>query len=64
MRLEDKIAIVVGSDQSPGEGMGNRRGTACASPRKAPRFWPSTRTSPLPRKRSRWRDYDAFFAKC
>jgi NAD(P)-dependent dehydrogenase (short-subunit alcohol dehydrogenase family) len=28
MRLEDKIATVVGSDQSPGEGMGNRRGTA------------------------------------
>ena len=28
MRLKDKIAIVVGAGQSPGEGMGNGRATA------------------------------------
>jgi NAD(P)-dependent dehydrogenase (short-subunit alcohol dehydrogenase family) len=28
MRLKDKVAIVVGAGQSPGEGMGNGRGTA------------------------------------
>ena len=28
MRLADKIAIVVGAGQSPGEGMGNGRATA------------------------------------
>src|SRR3954464_2839865 len=28
MRLEDKVAIVVGAGQSPGEGMGNGRATA------------------------------------
>ena len=27
MRLQDKIAIVVGAGQSPGEGMGNGRAT-------------------------------------
>ena len=27
MRLEDKIAIVVGAGQSPGEGLGNGRAT-------------------------------------
>ena len=27
MRLKDKIAIVVGAGQSPGEGMGNGRAT-------------------------------------
>ncbi len=27
MRLRDKIAIVVGAGQSPGEGLGNRRAT-------------------------------------
>ena len=28
MRLKDRIAIVVGAGQSPGEGMGNGRATA------------------------------------
>jgi NAD(P)-dependent dehydrogenase (short-subunit alcohol dehydrogenase family) len=28
MRLQDKVAIVVGAGQSPGEGMGNGRATA------------------------------------
>ena len=28
MRLKDKVAIVVGAGQSPGEGMGNGRATA------------------------------------
>ena len=27
MRLKDKVAIVVGAGQSPGEGMGNGRAT-------------------------------------
>src|SRR5580704_2975641 len=27
MRLKDKVAIVIGADQSPGEGMGNGRAT-------------------------------------
>ena len=27
MRLKDKIAIVIGAGQSPGEGMGNGRAT-------------------------------------
>ena len=28
MRLQDKIAIVIGAGQGPGEGMGNGRATA------------------------------------
>ena len=28
MRLKDKIAIIVGAGQSPGEGVGNGRATA------------------------------------
>src|SRR5580700_1407952 len=28
MRLEDKVAVIVGAGQSPGEGMGNGRATA------------------------------------
>jgi NAD(P)-dependent dehydrogenase (short-subunit alcohol dehydrogenase family) len=28
MRLKDKVAIVVGAGQNPGEGMGNGRATA------------------------------------
>ena len=28
MRLKDRVAIVVGAGQSPGEGMGNGRATA------------------------------------
>jgi NAD(P)-dependent dehydrogenase (short-subunit alcohol dehydrogenase family) len=28
MRLKDRIAVVVGAGQSPGEGMGNGRATA------------------------------------
>jgi hypothetical protein len=34
MRLKDKIAIVVGAGQSPGEGLGNGRATVL-SPAKA-----------------------------
>jgi NAD(P)-dependent dehydrogenase (short-subunit alcohol dehydrogenase family) len=30
MRLKDRVAIVVGAGQSPGEGMGNGRATALA----------------------------------
>ena len=33
MRLKDKIAIVVGAGQSPGEGMGNGRATVMAADR-------------------------------
>ena len=37
MRLQDRIAIVVGAGQSPGEGMGNGRATALPLRAKAPR---------------------------
>ena len=37
MRLKDKIAIVVGAGQSPGEGMGNGRATALTFAREGAR---------------------------
>jgi hypothetical protein len=38
MRLKDKIAIVIGAGQSPGEGLGNGRATAYVSLRKARKY--------------------------
>jgi NAD(P)-dependent dehydrogenase (short-subunit alcohol dehydrogenase family) len=37
MRLADKIAIVIGAGQSPGEGMGNGRATALRFAREGAR---------------------------
>ena len=37
MRLKDRIAIVVGAGQSPGEGMGNGRATAITFAREGAR---------------------------
>src|SRR5690349_2793146 len=37
MRLKDRIAIVVGAGQSPGEGMGNGRATALTFAREGAR---------------------------
>ena len=37
MRLEGKIAIIVGAGQSPGEGMGNGRATALRFAREGAR---------------------------
>src|ERR1700692_676814 len=37
MRLEDRIAIVVGAGQSPGEGIGNGRATALTFAREGAR---------------------------
>src|SRR5471030_1892411 len=37
MRLKDKVAIVVGAGQSPGEGMGNGRATALTFAREGAR---------------------------
>ena len=36
MRLKDRVAIVVGAGQSPGEGMGNGRATALTFAPTAP----------------------------
>ena len=67
MRLKDKVAIVIGAGQSPGEGMGNGRATAlrfaqegakvsrwttASPPRRRPRRW-SGRAAPAMRRRSR-----------
>jgi NAD(P)-dependent dehydrogenase (short-subunit alcohol dehydrogenase family) len=37
MRLKDKVAIVVGAGQSPGEGVGNGRATALTFAREGAR---------------------------
>ena len=37
MRLKDRVAIVVGAGQSPGEGMGNGRATALTFAREGAR---------------------------
>ena len=39
MRLKDRVAIVVGAGQSPGEGMGNGRATALMFAREGARCW-------------------------
>lgn len=52
MRLRDKIAIIIGAGQSPGEGMGN--GRASGSHRKARPFWLSTTASGLRQRQPRW----------
>ena len=52
MRLKDKIAIVVGAGQSPGEGMGNGRATESRLLAKAPACCASIAIVTPPRKRS------------
>jgi NAD(P)-dependent dehydrogenase (short-subunit alcohol dehydrogenase family) len=44
MRLKDRVAIVVGAGQSPGEGIGNGRATALTFAREAQRYCASTTT--------------------
>jgi NAD(P)-dependent dehydrogenase (short-subunit alcohol dehydrogenase family) len=39
MRLRDKVAIVVGAGQSPGEGMGNGRATALTFAREGAKIF-------------------------
>ena len=57
MRLKDKIAIVVGAGQSPGEGLGQRPCHGFAlSHGKAPTCWQSTTIFPPLRRRSQWHD--------
>jgi len=38
MRLEEKVAIIVGAGQSPGEGIGNGRATAIRFAREGARI--------------------------
>jgi NAD(P)-dependent dehydrogenase (short-subunit alcohol dehydrogenase family) len=45
MRLKDKIAIVVGAGQSPGEGLGNGRATVLRFAQEGA-CWRSTTISP------------------
>jgi len=52
MRLKDRVAIVVGAGQSPGEGIGNGRATALTFAREGVRCCASTATSQVRRKRS------------
>ena len=52
MRLKDRVAIVVGAGQSPGEGIGNGRATALTFAREGARCCVSTTIWPLPRRRS------------
>ena len=39
MRLKDRVAIVVGAGQSPGEGIGNGRATALTFAREGAKVW-------------------------
>ena len=55
MRLKDKIAIVVGAGQSPGEGMGNGRATVLRFAQEGAKVLAVDNNSPPPRKRRRWR---------
>jgi len=52
MRLKDRVAIVVGAGQSPGEGIGNGRATALTFAREAPRCCASIIILHRRRKRS------------
>ena len=51
MRLEGKVAVIVGAGQSPGTAVRRRS----ASRKKAPGSWRSTGLSPPPRRPPRWR---------
>ena len=50
MRLKDRVAIVVGAGQSPGEGIGNGRATALTFAREAPKCCASITIWPRPRR--------------
>jgi NAD(P)-dependent dehydrogenase (short-subunit alcohol dehydrogenase family) len=50
MRLKDKIAIVVGAGQSPGEAWATAAPRFCVSLKKVPRSWQSIIIAPLLRK--------------
>ena len=52
MRLKDRVAIVVGAGQSPGEGMGNGRATALTFAREGARCCAWITISNRPRRRS------------
>jgi NAD(P)-dependent dehydrogenase (short-subunit alcohol dehydrogenase family) len=52
MRLKDRVAIVVGAGQSPGEGMGNGRATAITFAREGASVLCVDATSPRPRRPS------------
>ena len=51
MRLKDKVAIVVGAGQSPGEGMGNGRATALTFAREGAKVAVRRSQSRLGRRR-------------
>ena len=51
MRLKDKVAVIIGAGQSPGEGLGNGRATAMRFAHEGARVLASTATSSLPRRR-------------
>jgi hypothetical protein len=55
MRLEGKVAIIVGAGQSPLRGSGTAVRRRSASRKKAPGSWPSTGLSPPPRRPPQWR---------
>ena len=52
MRLKDRVAIVVGAGQSPGEGIGNGRATALTFAREGARVLCVDQISIQRRKRS------------
>jgi NAD(P)-dependent dehydrogenase (short-subunit alcohol dehydrogenase family) len=43
MRLKDRVAIIVGAGQSPGEGIGNGRATALTFAREGAKVLPVAR---------------------
>jgi len=55
MRLEGKVAVIVGAGQSPGEGIGNGRATTLRFAQEGARILASTGLSRPPRRPLRWR---------
>ena len=55
MRLEGKVAVIVGAGQSPVRGSAMAARPRSASRKKAPGSWRSTGLSTPPRRPLRWR---------
>ena len=55
MRLEGKVAVIVGAGQSPGEGIGNGRATTLRFAQEGARILAVDRIDPPPRRPPRWR---------
>jgi NAD(P)-dependent dehydrogenase (short-subunit alcohol dehydrogenase family) len=62
MRLKDKIAIILGAGQSPGEGLGNGRATVLRFAQEGAKVLAVDKISPPLRRRPQWQLWHALVA--